>query len=704
MEVIKIKKQNISPNIKPFNDKPHLKNNRKIAYHKKNNIRRNSSKKILNKRLSLSFEEMKSLKKSEKTINNSFENPLELDYLNFSKIDLFKLNQSFEDDIFTPNNIKNKKRIVEDRYEDTISTMNENSTINKNLEINMNIENLNASEKGNIMNTPSSLCNYYGQSTFKKTSGNNNYNDFNPKLFNDIKKDLSNFYNKNSEGKEDLNQKEEKNESIYKNNYNRKCQNKLLNNEKPSTKYFKENLKSNSVLHNNKNSKISSINRIPTKKENKYTKSENKSKKISINKNETNTRKKQTKRKEKFEIKNINQSSMKNIKQEIIKINKNNQNKMPTNSIKEKAKKQKPLNLYYNQNKYDNFFITPRNIKKRKSDKNLSSNKSNKILINTGAIVKNKSFVTNKTKNIKKNLIYMNNNETHFPDDSNYKMVKELINDSEINNYKLNKTTPKNRAKINEINSCKKDFIKVNLKNSTKSSSNFGSTSKNFFTKSKSPCFYPFNQNNKNPNSKMKSEIKNSFNIYKNIGKNDLFSPVSKNPSSINYEVQKTLTEQNVFVNKMQQATPKNYKVQKFDGVPFTAMVKTIFSGSNKKDNLIKFDSSMKKKQNPKTKTEQMKCIFKPKTQSDLKNYEQIFGLGGDYGNDKHVKQKLLDRMNKATNNWQYFFSGNKNKKVIDEGITNLKNNHKEKDKNYFDYFNKDESIISDGSEKEDEN
>ena len=133
-------------------------------------------------------------------------------------------------------------------------------------------------------------------------------------------------------------------------------------------------------------------------------------------------------------------------------------------------------------------------------------------------------------------------------------------------------------------------------------------------------------------------------------------------------------------------------------------MVKTIFSGSNKKDNLIKFDSSMKKKQNPKTKTEQMKCIFKPKTQSDLKNYEQIFGLGGDYGNDKHVKQKLLDRMNKATNNWQYFFSGNKNKKVIDEGITNLKNNHKEKDKNYFDYFNKDESIISDGSEKEDEN
>ena len=136
------------------------------------------------------------------------------------------------------------------------------------------------------------------------------------------------------------------------------------------------------------------------------------------------------------------------------------------------------------------------------------------------------------------------------------------------------------------------------------------------------------------------------------------------NPSSINYEAQKTLTEQNFFSHKMQEATPKNYKIQKFDSVPFTAMVKKIFVGSSKKDNLIKFDSSMKKNQNQKTKTEQMKCIFKPKTQSDLKNYDKIFGIGGgDYGNDKHVKQKLLDRMNKATNNWHYIFIGNKNKR-----------------------------------------
>ena len=40
----------------------------------------------------------------------------------------------------------------------------------------------------------------------------------------------------------------------------------------------------------------------------------------------------------------------------------------------------------------------------------------------------------------------------------------------------------------------------------------------------------------------------------------------------------------------------------------------------------------------------------------------------------------------------------------MDDGISNLKNNFKDKDRNYLDYFNKEENIISDGSEKEDEN
>ena len=73
--------------------------------------------------------------------------------------------------------------------------------------------------------------------------------------------------------------------------------------------------------------------------------------------------------------------------------------------------------------------------------------------------------------------------------------------------------------------------------------------------------------------------------------------------------------------------------------------------------------------------------------------------MNNEYGNDKHVKQKLLDRMNKATNNWQYIFKGSKNKKVLDDGLSNIKSQNKE----HFNYFCKNENIISDGSEKEDE-
>ena len=709
MKVAKIKKQSITQNTKPNNDKYPLKNNKTIAYHKRKNIKQNSSKKLNDKRYSISFIENSISKESKIKPNHSFDNSLELDYLNFSKIDLFKLNQSFEDDIFTPNN-KRKKRIVEERYDDTISTMNGNSTIIKNDEINLE-KNINSREKENILNTPSSMCNYYDQSTNKKNKGIFTSEKLNKNLNGDIKKNLSQYYNKSSEKKENSNQNLNKNENNKKEQhiFSINCPNILLNEEKPSTKYLKQNLKSNSIIHKNncnKNPKISEIDKIIKNKENKIVNSQKKSKLISkINKNDFNINKKYSKSNEKFQYKNSNKSSLKTTKDEIKKIKNGNNDRKSVNS---NNKKQKPLNLYYNQNKYDTYFITPRTVNKRKSDKNLSSNKAKGMIINTGQINKNKSFVTNKTnKNniIKNNLIYMNNKEGSNPDDTNYKMIKELINDFTINTNKLNKTTPKNKTKIKkEVNSSKKDFIKVNLKNSTKSSSNFASTQKNFFIKNQNPILFHYKQNNNNPNSKMKSEIKNSFNIYKNIGKNDIYSPINKNPSSINFEAQKTLTEQNVFTHKIQQATPKNYKVQKFDSVPFTAIVKKIFVGSSKKDNFIKFDSSMKKRKNPKTKTEQMKCIFKPKTQSDLKNYDKMFGLGGDYGNDKHVKQKLLDRMNKATNNWQYFFSGNKNKKIVDDGISNLKNNFKDKDRNYLDYFNKEENIISDGSEKEDEN
>ena len=688
MKITKLKKQNI------------LKNNQTIEAQKRNRANNPTIKMINNKRRSVSVSEKNALNETQIKKNISFDNSLELDYLNFSQIDLYKYNQSFEDDIFTPNNYK--KRIVEERYQNSESTMNDNSTIIKNDEVNYNIEEqkLSTNDKSHIINTPSTMCNYYDQSTNKKLNSNNDKD--RTEINNEIKKNLSQYYNKNNEQNENNNPIIDKNDKIAKNEFtfNIKCPNIELNNEKPSTKYLTQNLKSNSIINKNKLSKY--INKNKENKETKSSNSQNKVNKISPkNTNQININKKYSKSNEKLQYKLSNKSSLKNTKDEI-KLN--NKDKIFVNPIQTKNKKQKPLNLCYNQNKYDAYFNTPRNINKKNDVKNLSSNKTKKINISTGPIEKNKSFnntKSNQSNIIKNNLIYLNNNEVNNQNISNFKMLNDLLNDFEINSKNYNKTTPKSKTKIKkEISSSKKDFIKVNLKNNTKSSSNMAKTQKNFFTKNKNQIFYPFNQN-----SKLKSEIKQPFNIYKNISKKGyknavMFSPMSKNdPSSINYEIQKTLTEQNIIVHKMHEATPKNYKVQKYDSVPFTAMVKKIFVGSSKKDNLIRFDSSIKKKQNQKTKTEQMKCIFKPKTQSDLKNNDKIFG---DYGNDKHVKQKLLDRMNKATNNWQYIFIGNKNKKLLNEGVSNMKN--KNNDKEHIDYLSQNDDIISDGSEKEDEN
>ena len=325
MKVTKIKKQNIIQNTKPINDKYPLKNNKTIAYHKRKNIKQNSSKKLNDKRYSISFIENSISKDSKIKSNHSYDNSLELDYLNFSKIDLFKLNQSFEDDVFTPNN--KRKRIVEERYDDTISTMNENSTIIKNYENN-------TKEKENILNTPSSMCNYYDKSTNKKNKGNSTSGKFNKNLDDQIKKNLSQYYNKNSEKKENSNQKLTKNENNKKeqNVFSINCPNILLNNEKPSTKYLKQNLKSNSIIqknNSNKNSKISEKDKIIKNKENKIINSQKKSKLISkINKNDFNINKKYSKSNEKFQYKSNNKSSIKNIKEDIKKIkNSNNDEK-----------------------------------------------------------------------------------------------------------------------------------------------------------------------------------------------------------------------------------------------------------------------------------------------------------------------------------------------------------------------------------------
>ena len=719
-----IKKQKICPSSKtnrisnPLQNKPSIKNSKK-------NDQQNSSNKTIKKKSkprSISSTKKKEPNKEQITKNYSFNNTLELDYLNFTQIDLFKLDQ---EDIFIPYYNKkygnDKKNIISNRYEDSTSTLNDCSNLKNNNNLDNDIIVNTKAKEDHLINTPSTICNYYELSSNKNK--NNNLND---KIIDtNIKKNLSEYYENDSNNKKEQikdnndidNNKQDKNNKnniLNKQNFllTKKGQVIPLMNEIPFSNNLMKNIYSN--FHNNYKLK--------------YLSDEEK-KNNAINNNLSEN-------KEKINVKKMNKNF-----NEAKTIDYNNQlnDRINVKIINDKSKirkmsQQKPANLYYNQFKFDAFFVTPRNINKVKNDKNLSSTKSTKI--NTHSMGKAKSFSSNKTNNSNKatinnnnnkninNIIYFNkyknnNNNNKGHTNANYITIKEIMDDKKriTNKKKSNRTTSKNRTS-NNIDDKKINpnyFIKVNLKNSTKSSSNLNRMKKRKSSK-ENPIFNALssnkinnanNNNNKNINSKIKSEMKNSVStmhkIYKTINKNEIKSPNKDDINNNNnlFKISKTLTEHNIIYKN--QETPKNYKIQKFDSIPFTTIVKKIFIGSSKKDNLVNFDSSWKKKE--KTKTEQMKCIFKPKTQSDFKPYNDIFKKGGnngmnnEYGNDKHVKQKLLDRMNKATNNWHYIFKGNKNKKISNDGLSNLKSQNKDN----CNYFYKNENIISDGSEKEDD-
>ena len=681
-------------------------------------------------------------------LSNSLNNSLELDYLNFTQIDLFKLNQSFEGDIFTPNynsnNKNNRDKIILNRYEDSISTINDNSNITytNNLD-NENLEKI--KNKDFLADTPSTICNYYEQSS-NKNKISNKKDGLNYHIQNEnVKKNLEEYYDINSSNKNEIksDQKEEKN--IDKNNLNKneKAQNKLskqislltkkgqeipLKSDIPFTNnmmknYLKNNMNNKKKINSNLSLNSNASNHMKNlskekEKENNYIKDEKKSLKSNIYKNYSKSNDKINEKKNYNNCNNFNNTN--NAFYDAKNLGKNKMlDKINVNIISEKSKirrlsQQKPTNIYYNPNKFESYFITPRNFNKIKKEKNSSSTKSTKIA--TSSMGKSKSFNSNKMKNPNN---YNNKNDYHVI--NKYKIIKEIIEDKKVNNKNKknkNKTTPKMKNSHTNIKPNTINFIKVNLKFKTKSSSNLTSNKKQFSSKNHQIFNLENNFKNtsksKNNSNKIKSEIKNSFNtfqnIYKTIKKDGIKSPDKDSNNNNLFQTSKTLTEQNVIVHKIE-ATPKNYRIQKFDSVPFTTIVKKIFVGSSKKDNLIKFDSSLKKKE--KTKTEQMKCIFKPKTQSDFKPYNNMIGndfskkngnnpLNGEYGNDKHVKQKLLDRMNKATNNWQYIFKGKKSKKVQDEGISGLKSQNKD-NKEFYNYFYKNENIISDGSEKEED-
>ena len=167
-------------------------NNQKF-YKKRQNI---SGKKIKNNTISPTLrKEPKSKNSKNINLTNKSQNNntfLELDYLNFSKIDLGlrKINSSFDDDIFGSKIFKeDKNNIVSNRYNEIDSSFD---TIKNDTNNNNYIE----ESKENLLKTPSTLCNYYDKSEAASSTKKVNH-DKNNNNQNELRKNLDNLYGKN---------------------------------------------------------------------------------------------------------------------------------------------------------------------------------------------------------------------------------------------------------------------------------------------------------------------------------------------------------------------------------------------------------------------------------------------------------------------------------------------------------------------------
>ena len=340
-------------------------------------------------------------------------------------------------------------------------------------------------------------------------------------------------------------------------------------------------------------------------------------------------------------------------------------------------KQQKPIMLCLDKSKFNMYFITSTNSNSDK--KNLTNIKKNDI-------GKNNDYL-----NIK-----INNNIALDSDNYNYtgRNIQNSFNtkkkDIIVKRKKLNKTNTNINPCTKSINSNMnintntntnttftnyqndKPIIKVNLKKHIKSSSELIKFI-NVDIKNKN------NKNPKNNKSFVSTCTRGSINTSQMV--KDLLSKkkILKSPSQINnntLKISKTMKDNNL--NKIK-TTPKYNKIYRGDN--FSTVKKKSNIGSNQKGYYsIKYELNLKNNNNSnisKSKNKLIKNSFKPKTQSDIKvnkynikeeenskksnkENKENKDNNNDYGMDKRVKQKLLDRMNKVSkNNFGYIWGGN---------------------------------------------
>ena len=373
---------------------------------------------------------------------------------------------------------------------------------------------------------------------------------------------------------------------------------------------------------------------------------------------------------------------------------------------------QKPIMLCLDKTKFSSYFITPTNSNSEKK-----TNQKNSLNSNNNEKNRNTDFLN----------FEINNNITeNYTGRNNQNSFNNIKKDIIVKRKNLNKTNT-------NINSCTKSIntnmivnnnttftnyqndipiIKVNLKKRIKSSSELIKFI-NVDTK---------NKNNKNNNKSFinncnKSSINSSQILKEVLNKKKILKSPSQNKNNSTLKMSKTLKENNNALIKIK-TTPKYNKIKK--GETFSTIEKKSYKGSNQKGYYsIKYELNLKNNNSNISKNKYIKNSFKPKTQSDIKinkykikedeyskkSNKENKENNNDYGMDKRVKQKLLDRMNKVSkNNIGYIWGGNQGaKKNVQEVFCDIiKSPNKE---NLFrnNFYRNSNKIISNENSKNEE-
>ena len=431
---------------------------------KKNPKRKNSKIEKCHNPHSLARIKQDNPKVSKKIIKN-----IELDYLNFSQIDIddYKINKSFDDDLISLSNDRNvKRKMASLRYFERTSSFTGESKVNISI-----LKSPNYGKENNLkdsMKTPSTICNYYEQSkisSIKQHRKNSILLDNNSNEINNINEEILNESLKTKLSKEKQNTLELSRRSNIKCN---KMKSKSIRKKiKNCTQLIKYKLKKNKNYKNrplipNKINKKNNFEIFLLKHFKNFTINDvdyySDDKKYNENNNMI------------YKINKINE----NCAFSGVNVKKSNINFFKSNN------KNKPLNLCFDKIKYDRYFNQNNSVSKKKNI-HLSSKK---MKIKTTNFLSSKSnFRINTNSNISESssLFYLKNRST-VNTSKNNNNTKIIINYPINKEHNFNVHFNKNKAfKIKKIMPNKKQITPKNKIPKCNKNINFSILNKKLF-------------------------------------------------------------------------------------------------------------------------------------------------------------------------------------------------------------------------------